>query len=217
MAETKRHLELKGQAIEWLREQGCDAWATEVRLPLSNYRVDVAGYRSRRRLDGLVGTTYAIECKQSRADFLKDAGLEAATREEFDSVASRVSALRRLMGMHLPECRLNRSLFLEYDSFDFANWRHEGWARATRRLQRLERQLDNGVKFSKIARYACANVCVLFVGEGVIADASEVPMGWGCVECREEERVVLREPLRLESRPEARLRLLERIAARAKA
>lgn len=214
MAETKRHLELKSQAIDWLRERGCDAWATEVRLPLSPYRVDVAGYRARRRLDGLAGTTYAIECKQSRADFLKDAGLETAVRQEFDSVANRVSALRRLMCMHLPESRSNRSLFIEYDSFDFANWRHQGWARATRRLQRLERRLNEGVKFSKIARYGCANSCLLFVGEGVIADVSEVPMGWGCVQCSEGERFVLQEPLNLESRPEARLRLLERIAAK---
>jgi len=216
MAETKRHLELKSQAIEWLRDQGCDAWATEVRLPLSNYRVDVAGYRSRRRLDGLVGTTYAIECKQSRADFLKDAGLESSVREETGELADRVEALRRLMGMHLPECRMNRSLFLEYDSFDFGNWRHEGWARAARRLERLERQLGQGVKFSKIARYACANACVLFVGKGVVADVSEIPMGWGCVECSEGVRSVLREPLRLESRSEARLRLLERIASKGK-
>ena len=93
--------------------------------------------------------TYAIECKQSRADFLKDAGVEASARKERGELAERVEVLRRLMGVHLPECRLNRSLFLEYDSFDFGNWRHDGWARASRRLRRLERQVKGGVKFSK--------------------------------------------------------------------
>lgn len=214
MAESKRHLKLKSEAIEWLGEQGCDAWATEVRLPLSNYRVDVAGYRSRRRLEGAPGMTYAIECKQSRADFLKDAGIEASTREAHSELVDRVTALRRLMGTHLPDCRMHRSLFLEYDSFDFENWRHDGWARSTRRLQRLERQLKTGIKFSRVARYACANRCVLFVSAGVIVEESEIPLGWGCVECGERERTVLRAPLILESRPEARLRLLERIAAR---
>ena len=214
MAETKRHLELKARATEWLREQGCDAWATEVRLPLSNYRVDVAGYRSRKRWDGFPGTTYAIECKQSRADFLKDAGIEDSTEEKRDELKARVDVMRQLMGTHLPECRINESLFFEYDRFDFSDWRHDGWARATKKLECLERRLKRGVKCSKIARYGCANVCVLFVGEGVIVDEGEIPLGWGCVKCRGEEREVLREPLILESKPETRLRLLERIAAR---
>ena len=133
MAETNRHLALKANAIEWLRRQGCDTWATEVRLPLSNYRVD-AGYRSGKRLDGAPGVTYAIECKQSRVDFLRDAGLEERLTIERERLLDRVDRLRRLMGMHLPECRLNRSLFLEYDAFDFSSWRHDTWSRLSSQL-----------------------------------------------------------------------------------
>ena len=40
--ETIQHLELKRLAVEWLRRMGCSAVATEVRCPISRWRVDVA-------------------------------------------------------------------------------------------------------------------------------------------------------------------------------
>ena len=42
--ETIEHLELKRLAVEWLRRLGCTAVATEVRCPISRWRVDVAGW-----------------------------------------------------------------------------------------------------------------------------------------------------------------------------
>ena len=42
--ETIEHLELKKLAVEWLRRLDCTAVATEVRCPISRWRVDVAGW-----------------------------------------------------------------------------------------------------------------------------------------------------------------------------
>ena len=88
--ETDRHAILKRLGAVFLRGQGCRAVATEVRVPASRYRADVAGYldkhptRPRSRQGGepapppgpLVREarpkTVIIECKQSRADFLRD-------------------------------------------------------------------------------------------------------------------------------------------------
>jgi hypothetical protein len=42
--ESFEHLELKRLAVAWLVRLGCRAVATEVRCPISKYRVDVAGW-----------------------------------------------------------------------------------------------------------------------------------------------------------------------------
>jgi len=191
------------------------AVASEVRLPLSNYRVDVAGYRPWRKMTREPGLSFAMECKQSRADFIKDAGCEAKAAAEASALSQRVGALRRLLALHLPACRAGQSLFAEYDVYDFSDWKHAGWARANLRLQRLERRLAGGVKFARIARYGSASYCWLVVEQGLVKAQSEIPLGWGCLQRVGDKLSVLKEALQLDSRPEARLKLLERIAAKA--
>ncbi|MDQ8197309.1 hypothetical protein QEH56_04080 [Pelagicoccus enzymogenes] len=212
--ESRRHRELKRLSMEWLRLQGCRAAATEVRLPLSPYRVDVAGYRASGRM-GVLGETFALECKQSRADFLRDASVEGEARSELEGVAEEVERLRGLLRVHLPECRQGLSLFREYDAYDFGDLRHERWRRLVSRLALLERKLADGVKFSRIARYGAANFCYLVVEEGVLKNLGEVPVGWGCLVREEGSSLRLeREAERLVSEEAARLTFLERVAAR---
>ncbi|MDQ8187038.1 hypothetical protein [Pelagicoccus sp. SDUM812002] len=211
--ESKQHQELKGLSLEWLKAQGCRARATEVRLPLSPYRVDVAGYRNSGRM-GALGETFVLECKQSRADFLRDASVEKAVAHEQAGLAEDVERLRELLGMHLPECRQWVSLFSEYDEYDFGELRHERWRRLVSRLSLLERKLADGVKFSRIARYGASNFCYLVVDEGVLKRFDEIPLGWGCL-VREEECLRLeRVAKRLVSADAAKLAFLERVAAR---
>ncbi len=211
--ETKRHQELKKLSVEWLRQQGCRATAMEVRLPLSPYRVDAAGYRPAGRM-GIFGETFALECKQSRADFLRDSCVEKAARREQEGVSEEVDTLRALLGVHLPECRQGVSLFREYDEYDFGELRHEKWRRLVSRLSLLERRLADGVKFSRIARYGSANFCYLVVEEGVLRRLDEVPLGWGCFVREEGALRMEREAKRLVSRDDAKLAFLERIAAK---
>lgn len=211
--ETKRHKELKNLSVEWLRQQGCRATAMEVRLPLSPYRVDAAGYRSVGRM-GVFGETFALECKQSRTDFLRDASVEEAAKREQKGVSEEVENLRALLGVHLPECRQGVSLFREYDEYDFGELRHEKWRRLVSRLSLLERRLADGVKFSRIARYGSANFCYLVVEEGVLRRLGEVPLGWGCLVREEGALRMEREAKRLVSRDDAKLAFLERLAAK---
>lgn len=212
--ETHRHRNLKALSEEWLRRQGCRAVATEVRLPLSPYRVDVAGYRPSGR-QGVLGESFALECKQCRSDFLRDASVEESAKAERAELAREVEALRSLLKAHLPECRQGRSLFREFDDYDFGDLRHEKWRRSLARLALLERKLEDGVKFSRIARYGSANFCYLVIEEGVVRRIEEVPVGWGCL-IREGEGLRLeRAAKRLQSSDPAKLAYLERIAARA--
>lgn len=211
--ESKRHRELKRLGTEWLHGQGCRATATEVRLPLSPYRVDLAGYRPSGRM-GVWGETFVLECKQSRADFLRDASAEGAALAEREGVGEEVERLRVLLGAHLPECRQGVSLFREYDEYDFGELRHERWRRLVNRLALLERKLAGGVKFSRIARYGAANFCYLVVEEGVLSDLLEVPVGWGCLAREEGALRLQREAPRLASGDAARLAFLERVAAK---
>ncbi len=145
-------------------------------------------------------------------DFLRDSGCESDVRTSHSELKRRVATLRGLLAMHLPHCRQYESLFAEYDTFDFCDWRHEGWYRLTRRLQVLESQLDHGVKFAKIARYGCVNYCYLAVDGGVVQDESEVPMGWGLLQRSGETLEVVKTALRLDAKGVSRLKLLERIA-----
>lgn len=212
MSETVNHRKLKALSIDWLRAKGCDAFAFEVKLPLSNYRVDVAGYRSCRKMVDLPGETFAVGCKQSRTDFLRDSGLEEETGAACDELKVRVRELRDLLAVHLPQCRCHQSLFYEYDTYDFCDWRHDAWYRLTRRLQTLENRLSHGMKFAKIARYGCANYCYIAVDDNVVSLESEIPMGWGLLRKAGDGMEVAKEALRLDSRLSVRLKLLERIA-----
>ncbi len=212
MAETVTHRELKALSADWLKRRGCDVIALEVKLPLSNFRADVASYRSRKRMSNSPGETFVVECKQSRADFMRDAGMEEEAKSESSDLRKRMKTLRTLLSLHLPQCRKYQSLFCEYDTYDFCDWRHEGWYRITRRLQVLENRLEQGVKFAKIARYGCANYCYIAISDSTVASESEVPMGWGLLRREGRALEVVKEALKLDSICSARLKLLERIA-----
>ena len=212
MAESNKHRNLKRLACSWLQDQGCSAVASEVSLPLSNFRVDVAGYQSLRSLSAGPGATFAIECKQSRSDFLRDAGNESSALNMKEWHYQRIQRLRNLLSMHLPQCRLNESLFAEYDTYDFSSWRHATWFKLNAEYMRLSRKVSSRVKFDRIARYGCARYCYLVASENVIRSEVELPLGWGCLEARNGELALVKMALPLETKASARLKLLERIA-----
>lgn len=212
-SETVNHKRLKSLSLDWLRRHGCQVVGTEIRAPLSRYRIDVGGYKSARRL-GSFGETYLIECKQSRADFLRDVGVENESRIERDETRNNLIRLRTLLAVHLPDCRIRRSLFREYDEYDFSDLKHDRWRRLVVHLNQLERRLTDGVKFSKITRYGIANYCYIAVEKDVIRKASEVPVAWGCLMRSGESLELLEEPTKLVSRDDTKLTFLERLAAR---
>jgi hypothetical protein len=92
--------------------------------------------------------------------------------------------------------------------------RHETYAAVIDEIALLQRRLLQGVKFEKLRRYVAADALYLVVEEGIFADA-EIPAGWGLLVRSEEMLRSVRPPLQLSPAPEARVALLENIAAAA--
>lgn len=188
--ESEGHRNLKRLAFEWARAAGFLFVACEVRVPRSGYRADVAALSGGPSSEG--ARTALFECKQHRADFLRDQVDEPAAKEELRALAERVRELRVLLAAHRPDLRRGESLFPEFDSYDFAGMRHETLHGLEARLDELQRKLLRGGKFSRLRKYRAADFLYLVTEPGLLA-RHEVPNGWGWLE-REGEALVLREP-----------------------
>ena len=259
--ESFAHLELKRLAIAWMARLGCRAVATEVRCPISKYRIDAAGWldhaegdlldagglarertgvdatlfagtnRSRPRRGPARPRTIAIECKQSRADFIRD-------DRDAERLKTRLTSLRRtrekferdLIPQSEPHLRESgSSLFHDLETWDYEGSRTSSYRRLLKTIERIEKRLHGETKFHTMPRYRLADHLYLFTPVGLLK-SHEIPTGWGLVECG---RGTLRKgagslgdldalPLReriscppADSPPERRHRLLRNIAAAA--
>lgn len=208
--ETERHRDLKRRAVVWAQAQGFGVCATEVRVPRSNFRADVAACALRTRQPDR--TECAIfECKQTRSDLLRDSAAENATLRRLKTVVERRTRLERLLGLHLPSLRRGESLFAECDSYDLDAIQHEGWRRVRREEEQLQTRLFARTKFDRLVRYACADLLYLVVTPGIL-QAHEAPLSWGILEVQDDGLRVLRAPTRLKIADTARMALLEAIA-----
>lgn len=170
--ETPSHARLKTLALAWAQAHGCTLAASEVRVPRSGFRADVAA------LDPRDGGVAVFECKQSRADLLKDAHDETHTRAAAAAFGERRTALEALLATHRPECRQGDALWPEFDTCDFSRIEHRTYARVRRELGTLQRRVRAGTKFSRMTRYRCADFLWLVVEPDLLAPA-ELPAGWG--------------------------------------
>lgn len=215
--ETDAHQRLKRMAVGFLREQGCRAVATEVSCPIARYRVDVAGYQDR------PAATVLIECKQDRADYMRDrrdADRLVELRRELEAI--RRSIEERRIKRHEPHLRRSgSSLFPELETWDFSRSRLAGYRRLLRRIRDIELRLCGETKFFMIARYHLADRLYLAAPYGMV-QPRELPGGWGLLECAPRTlrggggalRVTVEAPPRA-SRPQHRVRLLRNIAVAA--
>ena len=172
---------MKRLAAAWALAAGYDALADEVRLPHSPFRADLVAARTR----GCSASEPAaepfialFECKQARADLLKDAAAEMATRARLAELHARRVALEELIAVHRPDLRVGETLFPEFDRLDFSDLRHEGYHAVMAEIARLKTRRYARTKFTKLARWCVAHACYLVV-EPEICTASEVPEGWG--------------------------------------
>jgi hypothetical protein len=226
--ETEAHLHLKRAAYCWALDQGYRCAAMEVSLPNSSYRADVAAYRpTRRRVEEqdpvslarrlvvreVLGTTALFECKQSRADFLKDSRAAKVILAELEKLAERREALERQLKIHYPRLQRGDSLFPEYQTADLEHLEHAPYKRVVKRMERLQNQLYGQTKFEKIRRQGIANLFYLVVRPGLV-EPHEVPQGWGLLEVAAEEgrppELVAQPVLQVSYDPQ-RLGLLQRI------
>jgi hypothetical protein len=236
--ETCAHRTLKSLAIAFLRENGCAAVATEVRCPISRYKVDVAGYCDRQPLRKLNGElpseprTIVIECKQSRGDFLRD----SRQLPQLLSLRMQIDRIRLSIEEHRiknlePQLRVSgSSLFRELEQWNFAGSRMPSYRRVLQRLKQIEQAIHGQTKFFLISHYALADELYLAAPKGLIRHA-EIPPGWGLLECAAEDwlqehaqgtllgeapalQIIQQAPQRA-SKPIRRLRLLRNIAVAA--
>ena len=203
--ETESHLTLKRLALEWAYANVLAIAACEVRVPKSGYRADVAACAR----GG--GRTVVFECKQARADLLKDAHAEAETRRRLAELAARRTKLEELFAVHRPDLRRGDALFPEFDSWDFSGLEHATYRDVLAELATVQARVLKGTKFSKMFRYRCADFLYLVVEENIFAEA-EIPAGWGLLIRRGETLELSRPPVALDAGTGQRTALLESIA-----
>jgi len=240
--ETNDHLDLKRLAVAFLRACGCSAVGVEVRSPISGFLFDAAGWRDstpvpRRRSNGEWGMGFRrcepesiiIECKQSRADFLRDSRDRERLMAEREKLHERREFLeeRRIKPAE-PHLRLmDSSLYDAKESWDFSKTSCVEHRDIVDAIERIERRLSDETKFGDIARWALADRLCLCAPSGLIRKR-EVPPGWGLIECRRsrlrsaaadpaqrlaEDLVVRVEPEKHPCDPDRRIGLLRNIAA----
>lgn len=207
--ETEAHRELKRRALAWAQSNGFAIAAPEVRVPKCGYRADVAACARSER--GVAGRTAVFECKQARADLLKDAHAEAATRARLAELVARRAKLEELMAEHRPDLRKGESLFPEFDAWDFSGLEHATYRSVLKELATVQERVAGGTKFAKMFRYQCADFLYLVAEEGIFAEA-EVPAGWGLLVRRGDDLELARRPVALEATAQQRTALLENVA-----
>ena len=207
--ETAAHQALKQLAFAWARENGFPIAACEVRIPASGYRADVAACSPTRK--GAERVVALFECKQCRADFLRDQANEPAVRLQNAELAKRMNALRALVAEHRPDLRRGEALFPEYDDYDFRGLRHAGLHALEKELETLQRKIVECVKFSRLHRYRAADHLYLVTEAGIMTE-NEVPLGWGWLVHEGDALICKAKPVRLSITPQQTLRWFEAIA-----
>jgi hypothetical protein len=204
--ETANHRRLKALALVWARANGFPIAALEVRVPRCGYRADVAA-----RARGVGGVTALFECKQARADLLKDAHDLEATRARLAELGERRTRLEALLAVHRPDLRRGESLFAEFDAWDFSALEHRPYRALIEELLTVQERVRSGTKFARLFRYRCADLLYLVVEDDLHAP-SELPAGWGLLVRRDEELSLARPPVLQHASSDQRYALLEAIA-----
>jgi hypothetical protein len=127
--------------------------------------------------------TVIIECKQSRADFLRDReNLEDVlkAREELEARRARFAERVRELEPHLQST--HGVLFAEMGEWNLAASTNPTYRRILRELEKIDERLHGGTKFHRLARYRLADRLYVLAPGGVVG-RREVPPGWGLIEC----------------------------------
>src|SRR5688572_27535615 len=188
--ESAAHAELKRLSLIWAQRNGFRVAAPEVSVPrLGACRLDVAAYRpegspasapgsTRTTAARNVGATAVVECKQSRADFLKDSRCVRYIAELLEKLAELRSLYESSMRQSWPTLRQGDALFPEYDVYRFEAAGFEPYDRIVGQIASLANRLHRQTKFDKLLRWKAANVHFV-VAEESVARRHELPYGWG--------------------------------------
>lgn len=129
--------------------------------------------------------TIVIECKQSRADFLRDdARLDELTRERERLLARQRDLEESLVKRYEPQLRVSgSSLFAECEQWRFEESRMAVYRKVLVALRRIDELVHGETKFCLLARYRLADRLYVAAPVGLIKPR-ELPKGWGLLECR---------------------------------
>ena len=208
--ESAAHRELKRLALEWAMAHRLMLAATEVRLPRSTYRADVAAATPRSLSAGAF--TAIFECKASRADFRRDSARETGAAVAITRLQERLAALRALIAGHRPDLRRGEELFSEFDSIDLRGLRHETQDRLEAELHAAQSRLAGGTKFARLGRWRAASLLYV-VAETGLFHSHELPDGWGLLVRNGPNLELAVKPCLRDTTVMERVALVERIAA----
>lgn len=210
------HLTLKRLALGWAQLQGFRIAASEVSMPtLGGCRLDAAAYRPERgpgsRSVRKLGPTAVFECKQSRADFLKDSRSLERIAARLEKLYERRRTYEESMKLYYPSLRNGETLFPEFDSYRFEASGYEPYEKLLSEIATLSARLHAQTKFDRLLRWKAANLHFV-VAETGVAKPHELPAGWGLL-IRREKNLELEVPATWQDAPEEhRWALLQRIA-----
>jgi hypothetical protein len=179
--ESARHLWLKRKSLGWLHRSGWVAAATEVSLPVAKFRADVAGWCDREGNS----RTIVVECKASRADFLRDSK-DVRDLLERRRVLHDVAKRAGIRPASLTRERYDRHRAGARGLFDAVNGDFDTMpARDLRRMRlqllAINRRLHAGAKFAHLAWWRAADELWVATGLGLLR-RDAIPTGWGLLE-----------------------------------
>lgn len=179
LSETARHRELKRLALAWALQRGFRVAAAEVSVPQLRVRLDVAACRleSRSRA-GTITATAIFECKQARADFLRDSRSRARSLARLPALHARKLCHEATLRPFYLSLHHGDALFPEFDGCDFIRTGDEAYLRLIAEMRALTNRLHAQTKFDDLLRWRAANLCYV-VAEPEVAAAHELPAGWG--------------------------------------
>lgn len=186
--ETRRHYELKRAALAWLVQRGFRAVALEVAAPWRGRVVDAAGAGFVNLAAVVPGAPAGralalgiVECKQSRADLLKDCGSRDALAGRWRTLAARLEGAKERIRAEEPGLFTGDTLFPEVGAWRYAESRDAGFRRLLVETDRCERAVFARVKFDLLRRRRFAHLHYLFTPPG-LARPRDLPPGWGLIE-----------------------------------
>lgn len=222
--ESVAHFNLKRAALLWAQRNRFPLASWEVTVPQSPYRADVAAYRPAESGED-VGITAIFECKQARADFLKDHHHLGDNLARLAELRQRRALLERLLSLHHPSLRRGDSLFPDFETVDLSGISHEGYRSVCREMEQVERRIFGKSKLHRMVKWRCASLLYLVLPADLAA-LEELPGAWGVLTpppgwdlCDSAQTcpplTLLRTPQWIEAERSTRLILLQRLAGRA--
>src|SRR5206468_7975243 len=144
-------------------------------------------------------------------DLRRDNCHSEAARRRLEAICNRRQLLEARLRTHYPNLHNGDSLFPEFDSQNFSEIGHRGYARLVRELQTLQNRLYDCTKFEKLIRYRCANLVFIVLPEQLFRE-SEVPVGWGALVESNDTLTLVRKPIWHDATAASRIHVLHRIA-----